>query len=353
MTMAMLIDADRAWRAVLARDAGADGAFVTAVRTTRIYCRPSCPARHPKRENVQFYASSEEAEQAGYRPCKRCKPNEVHQHTLVVQQVCDEIDARPDEPPTLAELGELTGMSPFHLQRIFKRRLGISPRQYADAKRLERLKSSLREAHSDVTRAGYDAGYGSSSRLYEQAPEQLGMTPGVYRHGGRGMHVRYTIVDSPLGRLLVGTTERGVCKLSIGDDDDVLRETLRDEYPAAELTEDAGISPWVVSIVGHLEGRQPRLDLPLDIQATAFQRRVWQELRAIPYGQTRSYAEVAKAIGEPKAVRAVANACGQNPVAIVVPCHRVVRSDGSLGGYHWGAERKARLLAQEAALAGE
>jgi AraC family transcriptional regulator of adaptative response/methylated-DNA-[protein]-cysteine methyltransferase len=352
MTIATMIDADRAWSAVLARDTGADGTFVTAVRTTGIYCRPSCPARHPKRENVQFFGSSEEAERSGYRACKRCKPNEVHQHTLLVQQVCDEIDARVDDPPTLAELGKVTGMSPYHLQRVFKRVMGISPRQYADAKRLERLKSGLREEHSDVTTAGYEAGYGSSSRLYEHAPEQLGMTPGTYRRGGRGMHVRYSIVDSPLGRLLVGTTERGVCKLSIGDDDDALRATLRQEYPEAEFSEDDDICPWVAAILSHLEGRQPSIDLPLDVQATAFQRRVWQELRTIPYGQTRSYAEVATAIGEPMAVRAVANACGKNPVAIVVPCHRVVRNDGSLGGYHWGVERKAQLLAQEAALAG-
>jgi len=352
MTIATMIDVDRAWRAVLARDADADGEFVTAVKTTGIYCRPSCPARHPKRENVQFFATNAEAERSGYRACKRCKPNEVHRHTLLVQQVCDEIEARIDAPPTLAELSAATGMSPFHLQRVFKRVMGISPRQYADAKRLERLKLGLRVEHSDVTTAGYDAGYGSSSRLYEHAPRQLGMTPGVYRHGGCGMHVRYSIVDSPLGRLLVGTTERGVCKVSIGDDDDALRATLCQEYPEAELTQDDEINPWVADVLGCLEGRKPRIDLPLDVQATAFQRRVWQELRAIPCGETRSYAEVAVAIGEPKAARAVANACGRNPVAIVVPCHRVVRNDGSLGGYHWGVERKAQLLAQEAALAG-
>ena len=248
---------------------------------------------------------------------------------------------------TLDELGEAVGLSPHHLQRVFKRMTGISPRAYADARRLGTLKDGLRTG-DDVTTALYDAGYGSSSRLYERAPSQLGMTPATYRYGGAGMVIGYTIVDSPLGRLLVGATAAGVSAVYLDDDDEVLERTLRGEYPLARITrDDADLNGWVAAIVAHLAGQFPHLDLPIDVQATAFKRRVWEELRAIPAGAIRSYGEIARGIGQPKAVRAVANACATNPVAIVVPCHRVVRADGTPGGYRWGAERKAALLARE------
>jgi AraC family transcriptional regulator of adaptative response/methylated-DNA-[protein]-cysteine methyltransferase len=340
-------DDETRWRAFEARDTRYDGAFVVAVRTTGIYCRPSCPARRPKRENVRFYPLADAAESAGYRPCRRCRPREVAPQIELARRACEHIDAHLDEPLTLASLGAALDVSPHHLQRTFTRVIGISPREYADARRLELLKTGLRDGDS-VTTAMYDAGYGSSSRLYERAPAQLGMTPGVYRRGGEGMRISYTIVPSPLGRLLVAATGRGVCFISLADADDTLEDALHGEYPAAEIQPDSGgLGTWVRIILDHLAGRQPHLDLPLDIQATAFQRRVWEELRAIPYGSTRSYAEVARAVGQPTAVRAVARACATNPVPLVVPCHRVVREDGSLAGYRWGVERKRALLEYE------
>jgi AraC family transcriptional regulator of adaptative response/methylated-DNA-[protein]-cysteine methyltransferase len=239
------------------------------------------------------------------------------------------------------------GVSPGHLQRTFKRLMGITPRQYADARRLDKLKGRLRAGHN-VTRALYEAGYGSSSRLYEQAAAQLGMTPATYRRGGRGMKIGYTIVKGRLGRLLVAATERGICMVSLGDAAAQLAAALRREYPNATIHREAsGVAPWAKTILKHLRGNQPRLNLPLDVEATAFQRRVWEELRRIPYGSTRSYKDVARAIGQPRAVRAVARACATNPVSLVIPCHRVVRSDGALGGYRWGLERKQALLATE------
>ncbi len=343
------------WRATEARDAASDGAFVFAVSSTGIYCRPSCPSRRPKRQNVAFYALPEAAERAGYRACFRCKPRETaaaDPRVEAVRQTCRYIEDNDESPPTLAALGAHVGLSPHHLQRVFKRHMGISPRQYADARRLERLKSSLK-AGDQVTGALYEAGYGSSSRLYEKAPAQLGMTPATYRKGGAGAQIGYTIVASPLGRLLVGATERGVSAVCLGTSDGALEGILRDEFPAAEIArDDDRLAGWVGDILEHLEGRRPHLALPVDVRATAFQRAVWDALRAIPYGETRSYAEVAKAIGRPAAVRAVANACASNPVAVVVPCHRVVRADGAAGGYRWGPERKKTLLATERAAAG-
>jgi AraC family transcriptional regulator, regulatory protein of adaptative response / methylated-DNA-[protein]-cysteine methyltransferase len=266
----------------------------------------------------------------------------------LVRRACRLIDEHPDGPPTLAALGGTLGVSPYHLQRVFKRVTGISPRAYADARRLGRLKRRLR-AGGGVAAALYDAGYGSSSRLYEQAPTQLGMTPAAYHRGGAGMRIAYTIVDSPLGRLLLGATERGICSVAVGDSDAALEAAIGAEYPAADVRRDDGaVHPWVGELLAHLHGEQPDLALPVDVRATAFQRRVWQELRTIPYGETRSYAEVAAALGAPSAARAVARACATNPVAIIVPCHRVVRGDGTLGGYRWGLERKRRLLDAEA-----
>jgi AraC family transcriptional regulator of adaptative response/methylated-DNA-[protein]-cysteine methyltransferase len=338
---------DQRWQAVESRDKRYDGAFVTAVLTTKIYCRPSCPARHPHRENVEFYGSNAEAEAAGFRPCRRCRPDEVDAQFQMVQQACAYLEANYEESPTLETLSAHLHVSPFHLQRVFKRIMGVSPRQYADQCRLKQFKSQLKEGDS-VTRALYDVGYNSSSRLY---PGQLGMTPTNYQKGGKGMTIDYMIVECALGYLLVGATERGVCSVMLGDSPQFLENALMHEFPAAGIRR-AGESlrESVNMIVSYLDGQTLHLDLPLDIQATAFQRRVWEALRAIPYGTTRSYGDIAKALGDPKAVRAVANACASNHVALVIPCHRVVRENGDLGGYKWGIERKKALLERERAV---
>jgi AraC family transcriptional regulator of adaptative response/methylated-DNA-[protein]-cysteine methyltransferase len=361
------------WRAVQARDRKADGAFVYAVRSTGIYCRPSCPSRKPRREQVVFFPLAEAAEQNGFRACWRCRPRAVQlsdPKIEAVARVCREIDARILADPsadsdgetrmTLATLSASAGMSPHQLERAFRGTIGITPKQYADAQRMRRLKSRLKKG-DNVTTALYDAGYGSSSRLYERAPSHLGMTPAEYRRGGAGMRIHYTLVASPLGRLLVGATARGISALYLGESDDALLAALRKEYPRAELLPDGrdsegssskGLRGWIEKILAHLRGQEPHLDLPTDVQATAFQRRVWEELRRIPYGATRTYTEVARSIGRPAAVRAVARACATNPVSVVVPCHRVVREDGNLAGYRWGMNRKRALLEREAAAAG-
>jgi len=340
-------DPDR-WGAVLARDSRRDGIFVFAVRSTGIYCRPSCPSRRPRPERVVFFPLPEAAERAGFRACRRCRPGLAGQgdpRGAWLRRICRFIEAHPDA--RLAELSAVAGVSPHHFQRTFKRLLGITPRQFADARRLSALKAHLKGGR-DVAEATYEAGYGSSSRLYERADGQLGMTPATYRRGGRGMKIGYTITDSPLGRLLVAATERGVSAVSLGDDDVHLEAALRDEYPAAEIRRDERVlRPWVEAIVRHLDGRLPHLELPIDVTATAFQWRVWQELRKIPLGRTRSYLDVARAIGAPRATRAVAQACARNRVSILIPCHRVVGADGRIGGYRWGVERKEKLLARE------
>lgn len=265
----------------------------------------------------------------------------------LVKRICRAIEENLEEPVTLARLSAAVGVSPHHLQRTFKRLAGVTPRQYADARRMEALKTRLRQGQN-VTRALYEAGYGSSSRLYERAPAKLGMTPATYRRGGRGMRISYTVVGSPLGRLLVARTERGLCSVNLGASNGPLETALRREFPQAGLRRDRnGLAQWVRAFLRHLEGRQPHLDLPLDVQGTAFQCRVWEELRHIPYGQTRSYGEVARALGRPEAARAVARACATNPVPLVVPCHRVVRGDGELGGYRLGLKRKRALLEKE------
>jgi len=355
------------WEAVRARDRAADGSFVYAVRSTGIYCRPSCPSRKPNREQVMFFPLPEAAEQQGFRACQRCRPRTARlrdPRIEAVARVCREIDERiladsgADETRlTLASLGKKVGLNAHQLERAFRSAMGITPRQYADAQRMRRLKSQLKKG-DNVTTALYEAGYGSSSRLYERAPGHLGMTPAAYGRGGEGMQIHYAIVGSPLGRLLVGATERGVSALYIGESDATLRAALRKEYPRAELTPDAhgeagnrGLRDWLEKILAHLRGQEPHLDLPTDVQATAFQRRVWEELRRIPYGATKTYSEVARAIGRPSAVRAVARACATNPVSVVVPCHRVVREDGNLAGYRWGIKRKQSLLEHEAAAA--
>ena len=342
------------WRAVEARDAQADGAFVFAVATTGIYCRPSCAARRPKRENVRFFDAPAAAEGAGFRACLRCRPNETAADPQVarVKRACRLIDEAladgAERLPTLDELAAAVGGSPHHLQRTFKRVTGVSPAQYADARRLARLKRNLKQGE-EVTHALYDAGYGASSRLYERAPGQLGMTPATYARGGRGARIAWAAGDSPLGRLLVAATEKGVCFLCLGDDDAELAGELRREFPDAELArDDAVLAQWLRHALAYLEGRAPHLDLPLDVQATAFQRRVWEELMRIPAGETRSYSELAAGLmGDPKGRRAVARACATNPVALAIPCHRVLREDGGLGGYRWGLERKRSLLEAE------
>jgi AraC family transcriptional regulator of adaptative response/methylated-DNA-[protein]-cysteine methyltransferase len=344
---------DQLWQAVVAKDARFDGQFVFAVSSTKVYCRPSCPSRRAHRERVKFFNLPEAAEQAGFRACLRCQPKRARvmdPQMELVQRVCRVLNSSDsDETHKLADLATHAGVSVFHLQRTFKRVMGISPRQYLAARRIDNFKELVRKGDS-VTTALYDSGFNSSSRLYEHASEELGMTPATYGRGGRGAQISFTIVDSSMGRLLVGMTERGVCALRMGDNDLELEKDLRAEFPEAQIARaDSLLREPVEAILNHLDNHEPRLDLPLDIRATAFQRQVWEKLREIPYGQTASYAEVAKALGKPRAVRAVGRACATNPVALVIPCHRVVREDKSLGGYRWGLERKEKLLKKEAA----
>jgi AraC family transcriptional regulator of adaptative response/methylated-DNA-[protein]-cysteine methyltransferase len=337
------------WRAVLERDRSADGLFVYAVRSTGVYCRPSCASRKPNRDRVAFYDSSADARAAGFRACKRCAPDAAATADPWIDRVRRAIVylANVEGHPSLSRLAARLGGSPYHLQRNFKRIVGVTPREYAEACRLRAVKRGLRQGE-DVTAAMFDAGYASSSRFYEGAGARLGMTPSDYRRGGAGISVRYSIVDSPLGRLLVAATERGICSVQMGSSDAALKRALADEYPGASLRPDPGpLAQWMAAIVAHLEGRRPRLELPLDIQATAFQWQVWQALARIPYGETRTYAEIAHAIGRPSAVRAVARACASNPVALAIPCHRVVSASGKSGGYRWGAGRKKELLRRE------
>jgi AraC family transcriptional regulator of adaptative response/methylated-DNA-[protein]-cysteine methyltransferase len=306
---------------------------------------------------VEFFATPEIAERAGFRACRRCEPNSrdsagtysaAHSRGALIQRVCRELEANSEDGIRLAALAARVGLGPHQLERTFRRAVGITPRQYAAAVRMGRLKRGLRKGATTVTEALYEAGYGSSSRLYEQSNAQLGMTPAAYSRGGRGMEITYTVTASRLGRVLVATTERGISAVYLGDRDAALASALRKEYPQAEIR--AGgreASDWVRSVVRYLDGGGPRLDLPIDLQATAFQRRVWEALRRIPCGSTRTYGEIARAMGRPTAARAVARACATNPVSLVIPCHRVVREDGGMGGYRWGIERKQALLEQE------
>jgi len=334
------------WQHVMARDPRQDGRFVFAVRTTGIYCRPSCPSRRPRRDSVEFFADPQQAERAGYRACLRCKPTEISAQAQAVaraRQLLDEAEGGL----TLAELSQRVGVSPFHLQRLFKRATGLSPREYRSARRIQHVKHGLRKG-DDVTTAIYEAGFGSPSRLYENASQQLGMTPGAYRRAGAGMTIEYAIVPSPLGRLLVAATPRGLCAVRFGENATEMERELREEFRAAQIyRDDAALQPYLQPLLASLRGERVTVALPLDVRATAFQKKVWDALRQIPNGQTRSYTDVARAIGDPKAVRAVARACASNPVALAVPCHRVVRSDGQLAGYRWGIERKRKLLDQE------
>ncbi|WP_250452685.1 bifunctional DNA-binding transcriptional regulator/O6-methylguanine-DNA methyltransferase Ada [Caballeronia sp. ATUFL_M2_KS44] len=337
------------WQAVAERDARADGAFFFAVRTTGVFCRPSCASRAPRRENVSFFATTDEAAAAGYRPCKRCRPTSLPRELAIVERACKVLDADPQQRITLAQLSDAVHVSPFHLQRLFSRIVGISPRQYQAAQRADVLRDALQRGR-DVTRATHDAGFGSPSRMYESAAAELGMTPSAYRRKGAGLTVRYSIADTPLGIVLIAATEKGVCKIAFGDDRDALVNQLAADFALAERIEDAAhLAPFVEQVRAYLQGTRERFDLPLDIGATAFQRRVWDALRQIPYGQTRSYTEIAASVGSPGAVRAVANACASNPVALAIPCHRVIGKDGAIAGYRWGMARKEKLLDTERA----
>jgi AraC family transcriptional regulator of adaptative response/methylated-DNA-[protein]-cysteine methyltransferase len=340
------IDDEASWEAVVRRDRRFDGRFVFAVSSTGIYCRPSCPSRRPRRENVRFFAATGAAAADGYRACLRCHPDD--QRVPLEQRVRLLLDAAGDGAVTLAELAVETGVSPHHLQRTFKNAFGITPRQYLAGRRVERLKAHLRRG-DDVTSAIYEAGYGSGSRLYSQSNDRLGMTPGTYRDGGAGMEIAFTTVSTQLGELLVAMTVRGICAVSLGESSDALERALRQELPRAAVTrsDDPELARTVAGIVAQIEEGRPAGEMPLDLHATAFQLRVWDALRKIPYGQTRSYSEVAAAIGSPAAVRAVASACARNRVALVIPCHRVIREDGHLGGYRWGIDRKRTLLEKE------
>jgi len=338
------------WQAVMDRDSSQDGKFIFAVSSTGVYCRPSCPARRPRRENVAFFNKPEEAEKAGYRACLRCRPKAIGSaQSNLVKAMCRYIERHLDEPITLAQLGREFHQSPFHLQRTFKAVLGITPRAYADSCRMDQLKENLRAGHS-VTRAMYDAGYGSSSRLYERTASQLGMTPDKYRRGAVSAVIRYTCSDSPLGRMLIAATDKGICAIQFANSDEELESGLKHEFPfAIRRRDDAGLRTWEQNLLRQMQGHKLSSSLPLDIQATAFQRKVWTYLQSIPFGVTRSYSEVAKAIHQPSATRAVARACATNRIAVAIPCHRVVRESGDMGGYRWGVERKKALLEMERA----
>ncbi len=341
--------AARYWRATRARDPRADGTFVLAVRSTHIYCRPSCPARRPLRRNVTFFLTREEAEKQGYRPCLRCRPNQISGPVALVQRAADLLAQSSEEILSLRQLAQTLGATQSTLRRAFLQVTGLKPRELAEALRLNRFKALMRAGKS-ITNALYETGYGSSSRVYERSNSQLGMTPATYRKGGLGMKLGYTVAKSPLGKVLVAATERGVSAVYLGDDESKLVAELRAEYPRAEIAAATNsFNRWVKEVLQRIEGRPPHFELPLDLQATAFQRRVWKELQRIPRGRTRTYSQVARSLGQPKAVRAVARACATNPVSIVVPCHRVVRQDGALAGYRWGLSRKEQLLASERA----
>ena len=341
-------DADR-WDAVVRRDPAADGQFFYSVRTTGVYCRPSCASRGAKRENVAFHASALAAERAGFRPCKRCRPNEPALRDWqadAIARACRLIE-EAEATPSLASLAKAAGMSRFHFHRLFRAETGVTPKAYADAHRAQRLAGELKRSGT-VTEAIYGAGFNSNSRFYATSTERLGMTPTAFRRGGDGATIRFAVGQSALGSILVAATDKGVCAISIGDDPDALLRDLEDRFPKARLVGgDDSFEALVAKVVGFIEAPRRGLDLPLDIRGTAFQEQVWQALRDIPAGETRTYAEIAERIGRPKAVRAVAQACASNSIAVAIPCHRVIRTDGALSGYRWGVERKENLLDRE------
>jgi len=339
------------WAAVVRRDAAADGSFYYSVLTTGVYCRPSCASRRARRENVGFHDSIAAAERAGFRPCKRCRPGEpstAERRSAAIAESCRAIEVSP-EPPELDALAEAAGMSRFHFQRVFKAVTGVTPQAYARAHRAAKVREALARGGS-VTGAIYGAGFGSSGRFYESAEGMLGMTPTKYRSGAPAITIRFAVGACTLGAILVAASEKGVCAILLGDDPDALARELQDRFPRAELRGgDRGFEEWVAIVVGHVEAPSVGLSLPLDVRGTAFQLRVWQALREIPIGSTATYTEIAARIGAPGSVRAVAGACAANPLAVAIPCHRVVRRDGDLAGYRWGVERKRELLARERA----
>lgn len=342
---------DDRWAAVTRRDRRADGIFYYSVRTTGVYCRPSCGARRARRENVRFHATRQDAEAAGFRPCKRCRPHErglAGEHAALVAKACRLIETA-EQMPSLGDLAERAGMSRFHFHRLFKTTTGVTPKAYAAAHRAQRVRDELARSKT-VTDAIYDAGYNSSGRFYATSGAVLGMRPRDFRAGGAGASIRFAVGECSLGSILVAATERGVCAILLGDDPDRLLRNLQDRFPKAQLVGgDKGFERVVARVVGFVERPALGLDLPLDVQGTAFQLRVWQALREIPAGATASYRDIAERVGAPKAVRAVAQACASNTIAVAIPCHRVVRTDGALAGYRWGVERKRVLLAREKA----
>lgn len=339
--------AAKLWQATLQRDRRADGTFVFAVRSTHIYCRPSCPARRPLRQNAVFFRSAQEAENRGFRPCRRCCPKDLAAATALVSQAASLLANSREENVRLESIAAQMNSSPEKLRRAFRTMTGLSPREFAEAARMRQFKKLLRDGQS-ITEALYACGFGSPSRIYEKTNSHLGMTPAEYKKGAPGMHIEYSITKTSLGHVLVGVTERGISAIYLGENDKQLVAELRAEYSKADVSRNSeGNAAWVKEIIKRIEGEAPSVELPLDVQATAFQRRVWQELQKIPLGTTRTYRQVARALGKPNSVRAVARACATNPVSIVVPCHRVIRTDGQLAGYRWGLKRKQELLERE------
>lgn len=341
---------DPRWAAVLARDPRVDGSFVYSVSTTGVYCRPSCPSRHARPEHVRFHSNAEAAREAGFRACRRCRPDEpslAEQHVALITRACRRIETA-ERPPSLAELAADAGLSPYHFHRLFKALTGVTPKGYAVAQRERRLREALRDGAA-VTDAIYDAGYSGSARFYEQAHDVLGMNATTYRAGGMDTRIRFASGQCALGALLVAASEKGLCHIALGDDPQALLEELQARFPKADLVGgDPVFEAWMATVVGFVESPGTGLSLPLDVRGTAFQQRVWQALREVPVGETVSYAEIARRIGAPKAVRAVAGACAANTLAVAIPCHRVVRNDGALSGYRWGVVRKQALLEREA-----
>lgn len=350
--MAVAFDAEQAWQQVQARDSSADGRFVYAVETTGIFCRPSCPSRRPTRQNVRFFADADAATAAGYRACRRCHPAGEHAEAEMVRRMCGYLDQHVDRTVTLQTLGRLMGMSPFTVQRMFERVLGVSPRHYQIDRRHALLRDRL-AGGSAVTDAIYEAGFSSSSRMYEGAAARLGMRPERFRKGGMGEEIRFLIVDCPLGKMLVAATARGLCAVTLGDNAKAMEVDLRERFPAAAIEEaaagDKRLGAAARAVLSRMTEHPAALDLPLDLRSTAFEQRVWRLLQTIPRGETRSYSAVAEELGQPRAVRAVARACAHNPLALVVPCHRVIGKSGQLTGYRWGKKRKQKLLALERA----
>lgn len=343
------VSVDPAWEVVLNRDRRGDGRFVYAVSSTHVYCRPSCPSRRPSRNHVTFFDSPQLAESVGYRACLRCRPQSVagSEAEERVERARSYLDDHADESVTLRQLAVHVGLSPFHIQRAFTKRVGLSPKAYQNTKRMERFTASLKRGET-ITTATYEAGFGSSSRLYAQVQEDLGMTPSAFRSGGMGVMLRYTTVPTAVGCMLVAVTERGIAAVSLGETEAALVQSLRSDYPKAVLRRDRkGLEKPISRLLNCLSGSVSMDCLSLDVKATSFQRKVWRALQQIPRGQTRSYQEIARAIGQPSAARAVARACAGNPLAVAIPCHRVVRGNGQLAGYRWGLERKQRLLALE------